>query len=292
MSEKLIVKVDSQMINSMNLCAQRYDYEMIQHWRPNGKAEALERGSILHHMVQKYREAKKEGRLVKEHPQVVRECDLQATQESAATKHIDLEKLSAIITVFHDYVLRWQYDGWEVLQIEQPFARILFDSEELQIIYEGIIDAFVIDPKIGKAVVDTKSEGRKSYPYPLSNQFQGYEWAFGVPVIIDKVGLQTSLPLNERMRRQIHESGPEAIEEWRQDVINQVVEAIGWHETLAAGGRLKKNRTSCDKYSGCIFQLVCKVPEEVREFKLQANFFKDKKWDPFTRDEESADGEE
>jgi hypothetical protein len=287
----MIVKVDSQMINAMNLCPERYNLEMIQHWRPVAKAEALERGSIIHHMVQKYREAKMEGRLEREHAQVVNECVLLARLESAATTHIKSDEIDAIIKVFHDYVLRWQHDGWEILAVEQPFAKIIFESPELQVIYEGIIDALVIDPKIGKAVVDTKSEGRKSYPYALSNQFQGYEWAFGVPVIIDKVGLQTSLPMNERMRRQVHESGAFAVEEWRQDVLAQVVTAIGWHQTLADGGRVMKNRTSCDKYSGCIFQKVCAVPAEVREFKLQAHFYKDKKWDPFTRDAEVDEAE-
>jgi hypothetical protein len=191
-------------------------------------------------------------------------------------------------------VLRWQYDGWEILDVEQPFTKVLYDTEDLQILYEGIIDARVIDPKIGQAVVDSKTESRKSYPFNLSNQFQGYEWAFGVPVIIDKIGFQSSLPSNEKFRRPVHESGAPAIAEWVDDSISQVIEAIGWHGELDSKRRvtLRKNRISCDTYSGCIFQKVCQAPDEVREFKLIANFFKDKKWDPYTRDDEEEVGVE
>jgi hypothetical protein len=177
------------------------------------------------------------------------------------------------------------------MDVEQPFTKSLYDSDALQILYEGIIDARIIDPKIGQAVVDSKTESRKSYPYILSNQFQGYEWAFGVPVIVDKIGFQTTVDAKEKFRRPVHDSGVVAIAEWVNDTIEQVIEAIGWHNELDSGKRvtLKKNRTSCDKYSGCIFQKVCKEPNEVREFKLIAHFFKDKKWDPYSRDVEDEE---
>lgn len=288
--EKIIVKVDSQILNSMNLCPERYRLEHIEHWRPLSKAPALEKGSVIHTMLAHYREGKKNGRTtLSEHSNLVAEC-IQIGRVATSGYSLDITDFDELKTTFQDYVLRWQYDGWEILDIEQPFAKILFDSDELQIIYEGIIDARIIDPKIGQAVVDSKTESRKSYPFPLSNQFQGYEWAFGTPVIIDKIGFQSSLESHEKFRRPVHESGAPAIAEWREDAIAQVVEAIGWHGELDSKQRitLRKNRTSCDKYSGCIYQKVCAAPQEVREFKLVAHFFKDKRWDPFTRDDEEV----
>jgi hypothetical protein len=272
----------------MDLCPERYRLEHILHWRPSSKAEALEKGSIVHKMLSHYRLGKRGGRTVGDlHNILVEEC-ITIGRVNASNTAVEFDTMREIEGVFKAYVLRWQYDGWEIIDVEQPFAKVLFDSEHLQIIYEGIIDARVIDPKIGQVVVDSKTESRKSYPYALSNQFQGYEWAFNTPVVIDKIGFQSSLPDNERFRRPVHESGAPAIAEWADDTINKVIEAIGWHHQLESGERttLHKNRTSCDKYSGCIFQKVCAAPEEVREFKLQAYFFKDIKWDPFTRDDE------
>jgi hypothetical protein len=286
--EKLIVKLDSQILNSINLCPERYRLEHIENWRPTMKAPALEKGSVVHSMLAHYRRGKRDGRCgPDEHNILMDEC-IQIGRIASAGYSLDTNDFEEIRLTWIDYVMRWQYDGWIVQDVEQPFTKILYDSDALQILYEGIIDARIIDPKIGQAVVDSKTESRRSYPYILSNQFQGYEWAFNVPVIVDKIGFQSTLEAKEKFRRLVHDSGAPAISEWVSDTIEAVGQAIGWHEELESGKRktLHKNRTSCDKYSGCVFQKVCKEPDEVREFKLIAHFFKDKKWDPYSRDEE------
>lgn len=302
--EKLIVKVDSQIVSAMGLCPERYRLEHVEHWRPFDKAKALERGSVLHHMVKIYRLGKMSGVDVKQHAALVEQCILKGRVAASATNHIDVQMFEEEdVPTFKDYILKWQYDGWEILEVERPFTKQLYEDDipivlkgavypGLIILYEGVIDAYVKDPRIGKVVVDTKTESRKSYPYILSNQFQGYEWGFGVPVIVDKVGYQSSLPSNEKFRRLEHRSGEHAIAEWREDVISLIKVAIGWHNILHEGGRLRKERTSCDKYSGCIYQKVCQVPEESRAYKLQAFFFKDEAWDPYSRDDELEETEE
>jgi hypothetical protein len=310
--EKLVVHVDSQIVNSMNLCPERYRLEHILNFRPMNKAEALEKGSVMHVMLHVYRRGKKAGRVgPDQHGALVNEAIEAGKVAASATYHLGVEEFEEEKAVFQDYILKWQYDGWEILDIEEPFSRILYEDDTpiydpqdrvvrpgLRIIYEGVIDLRVKDPRLGMVVVDSKTESRRSYPYILSNQFQGYEWAFGCPVIVDKIGFQKSLEATEdqpddkgrdksKFRRLIHDSGAEAIEEWRQDTVAQIKEAIEWHRQLASGEvtKLRKNRTSCDKYSGCIFQMVCKVPEESREYKLIAYFYKDKPWDPYTRDD-------
>lgn len=279
--EKLIVKIDSQVLNSMDLCWERYNLEFVQNWRVTTKPPAFARGGVIHKMVAHYRIGKKEGRTnLDQHGKLVEECSLVGRVAASATS-MSMEEFEKDLVTFQAYILRWQYDGWEVLDVEEPFTKVLYDSDELQILYEGIIDARVIDPKIGQAIVDTKTESRKSYPFILSNQFQGYEWAFGVPVIVDKMGFQKTLADNERFRRQVHESGKPAIDEWVSDTINQVKEAIEHHRT----GIFPKNRTSCDKYSGCLYQKVCALPAEIRGFKLQAYFQKTDPWDVYERDD-------
>jgi len=294
--EQLIFNLDSQILNTMDQCAEKYRLEHIEHWRPMRKALALEKGSLMHTMLRVYRQGKKDGRVgLEEHGRLVDKA-IMVSREASSSMSIESDELEEEIRTFQSYVLRWQYDGWEILDIEQPFSKILYEDEDqidyngklysgLTIIYEGVIDALVRDPKVGIVVVDTKTEGRKSYPYILSNQFQGYEWAFNCPVIVDKVGFQKTLADNERFTRLEHRSGQPAIDEWRADAIEKVREAIAWHRDLTSGRRdsLRKNRTSCDKYSGCIFQGVCKVPKESRTHKLQAFFFKDKQWDPYDR---------
>jgi hypothetical protein len=297
--EQIIVRIDSQVLNSMNLCPERYRLEHIEHWRPQKKAMALERGSVMHQMLAHFYTEKMKGRTrPADMPNLVEECLMLGRVAAANSTHIDGAEFQDDIRVFKEYFLRWQYDGWEILAVETPFSKTIYESPMLRIDYEGIIDILIDDPKDGKAVVDTKTESRKSEPYVLSNQFQGYEWVSGLPVIINKIGYQVTPRMDFesgvdkgkdkvdlRFRRLRHQSGEAALEEWRQDTIEQVIEAIGWHKRLAQGKRLRKNRTSCDKYGGCIFQKVCKEPPEVREHKLIVDFFKDKPWDVFERDE-------
>jgi hypothetical protein len=229
-------------------------------------------------------------------PALVEECLMVGRIYASNSANITAEEFQEDMRVFKEYFQRWQYDGWEVIAVEEPFRKILYQNPQILIFYDGIIDLKVRDPKMGVVVVDTKTEGRASNPYILGNQFQGYEWAFGSPVVINKIGYQQNAKMEDegegpnkkkvdnRFRRLVHESGEAAIREWREDTIRQVITAIGWKKDIEAGKRLPKNRTSCDKWSGCIFQKVCKEPEEVREHKLTVDFFKDVPWDPFTRD--------
>lgn len=311
--EKLIFKCDSQIVNSMQLCWERYRLEMYEHWRILKKAAALERGSVIHSMLKHYRIQKQKGRAtLEQHGTVVNEC-VTVGRVHASNTSIPVADFEDDIGVFKEYILKWQYDGWEILDVEQPFSKVMYEDDNpiifngavyagTMIIYEGVVDVRVRDPKIGIVVVDSKTEARRSYPYILSNQFQGYEWAFGCPVIVDKIGFQDSLKPTEdkpddkgrdksKFRRIEHNSGQFAINEWVNDTIESVFSAIPKLDALATGRvtQLQKNRTSCDKYSGCIYQRVCKVPEESREFKLGAYFYKDAPWDPYTRDDELED---
>jgi len=303
------INVDSTVLNTMDLCPERWRLEYYENWRPQRKALALERGILMHQMLEHfYRQ-----RMPKEidgkptggggrnrptdMPMLVEECIMIGRVAASNSAHIDSTELQEDIRVFKEYFQRWQYDGWEILQVERPFSKILFESEKLIIFYDGIIDLVVRDPKMGVCVVDNKTESRESTPFVLSNQFQGYEWASGgLPLIINKIGYQQTPKMenegtgperkkvDNRFRRLVHQSGEEAIREWREDAIRLIIESIGWRKQIEEGKRLRKNRTSCDKWSGCIFQKVCKEPADVREHKLTVSFFKDKPWDVFTRD--------
>lgn len=297
MSERLIVKTDSTVLNTMDLCPERWNLEFYQNWRPQKQAKALERGILMHDMLKHFYKQRKKGRnRPADMPSLVEECLMIGRISASNSTHIDAEEYQEDMRVFKEYFQRWQYDGWEILKVEQPFSKPLYESEKLLILYEGIIDIEVMDPKLGRLIVDHKTEGRHSDPFELSNQFQGYQWAMDCPLIVNKLGYQQApkmedeivegkkVRVDNRFRRILMNSSPEALKEWREDAIRLVIDSIGWVKDINAGKRVRKNRTSCDKWSGCIYQQVCKEPPEVREHKLLVKFFKDKPWDVFTRD--------
>ena len=184
---------------------------------------------------------------------------------------------------FRGYVLKYQYDGWEIQFVEQPFSVVLYDSPELMIIWEGVVDLGIRDPKGLEYVVDHKTEARRSHPIQLSNQFEGYTFALKRPIIVNKVGFQKTLTDIEKYRRYYFNYSEALINEWKDDAIRLIKEAIVRHKE----NHFPRNRTSCGRYfSGCNYQSVCSAEPEVREHKLRAYFRLEAPWDPYTRDPE------
>lgn len=303
MSDKLVVRIDSTVLNTMDSCPEKWRLQFYENWTPQKKAMALERGILMHQMLEHYHRermgsAKKAPRnKPSDMPTLVEECLMIGRIYASNTANISADEFQDDMRVFKDYFQRWQYDGWIIHKVEQPFSKLLYDGPKLRIHYEGIIDLEVTDPKLGRIIVDNKTESRKSEPFILSNQFEGYQWAMGLPLIVNKIGYQQNAKMEEewdgmrqkkvdtRFRRLLMQSTPEALKEWREDTIRLIIESIGWIKDIDAGKRLRKNRTSCDKYAGCMYQQICKESNnEVKEHKLTVNFFKDEPWDVFKRD--------
>ena len=142
--------------------------------------------------------------------------------------------------------------------------------------YQGKIDLTIAISNAHLIPIDHKSSSRRGKPEYLSNQFQGYCWLLGVNnIIINKIGFQKTLKDNEKFERHTLSYPPELIEEWRQN-------AIYWLKKYISDGERNfypPNFTSCDKYSGCIYEEVCRKTEEVREYKLSQLFQERPKWD-------------
>lgn len=302
MAEKIIIKLDSQLLSAMCICPEKYRLQYVENYKPINKAAPLEKGSLIHKMLDHYYTERMNGRNeIKHQRDLILECEMVGRVYMAESQNIEAKDYERIfLPVFRDYVLKWQHDGWEILGVEQPFVKILYESDKLRIDYEGKVDLLINAPGMGRAVVDTKTEGRFSNPFQLNNQFQGYEWAFDCPVIINKIGLQLPKEKDDmteedeakakkaRYRRLIHQTGPVCIAEWREDAIRTVIEAIGWHKDIELGKRLRKNRTSCDMWSGCEYQSLCLETGDAREYKLTTNFYKDKRWEIGLDEKEEA----
>lgn len=309
MTDRLIVRVDATVLNVMDSCPERWRMQFYENWQPQKKAIALERGILMHQMLEHFHREKMKGRnKPSDMPSLVEECLMVGRIFASNSANIDSSEFQEDMRVFKEYFQRWQYDSWEILAVESPFSIPLYDSPKLLILYEGILDLVARDPSLGLIIVDNKTESRKSEPFILSHQFEGYQWASPhiskkinpegkqLPLVVNKIGYQQNAKMeyeydnfrekrvDTRFRRLLMQSTPAALAEWREDAIRLVIDSIGWAKDIEAGKRMRKNRTSCDKYSGCMYQKVCKEPEEVREHKLTVDFFKDKPWDVFERD--------
>lgn len=286
----ITVAVDSQVLNSMDFCWHRYKLEHVDLWSPNKKAPALEKGSLVHVFMKHYVTGKKNNRHMnpQDWKKLLKEAEF-LMRESGSSMGIGLDEIDETVDACNQYADHYQFDGIEVLAVEEPFSRILYEDEKVRIIWQGILDLVARLPGEPVAVFDYKSEQRQSTPSSLSNQFEGYAWAMSVDtVVVDKIGFQKTLKPEEKFRRlRLDYSGKKRtlLHEWRRDAINKILEGVERHKMEAQGKAYwPRNRTSCDKYSGCIFKGVCENQPDTRDVKLVTFFHLGEPWDPFKRD--------
>jgi hypothetical protein len=282
-SKKLIIKLDSQILSSMGNCWQLYFYEHVMNRRPLAKDIPLARGDAMHRMLAHYYQAKLDGKYIGRENVVISES-IQIGREASVDLGLDPQIfMDEDLPSFKSYVLKYQYDGWEIQFVESPFSAVIYDSPELMIIWEGVVDLGVRDPKGIEYIVDHKTESRRSNPLLLSNQFEGYSYALKRPIIVNKIGFQTTLPDELKFRRYYFNYSEALISEWKDDAIRLVKEAVQRHKE----NLFPRNRTACGRYfSGCNYTRVCSAEPEVREHILRAYFRLEAPWDPYTRDPE------
>lgn len=283
------IALDSTILNTLQQCGRKMDMEFIKNWRPTEKAEALEKGDLIHQMFAHYYRGRKAGRTAEDqaHALLIAEA-MSRARDASVGMSLSQATVEEDVRQFKENILFWQRDGWKILEVEEPFSEVLYERpdepgrEGIRILYEGIIDLIVEHPSPhGIYIVDHKTASRRGNPQKLSNQFMGYCWALNMnQVIINKVGFQKTLSASERFQRLFVQYERDLIREWVQQAIYWAQVLIGYMDQ----NYFPPNFTSCDKYGGCIFQQVCGTIPQVRDFKLQSFYYQGEPWSPHTRD--------
>lgn len=288
MPDPKIFTFSPNSLNELQMCARKYQFSKVMQLQPPEKALALDRGSMLHEMLATYRILLKlswsrnltKNELAhlteyKVEPGIypwkeIVEASIMTGRQYFASAHLSPEESEETIYQFTEYVDFYQNDGWQPIEVEATFSKILYESPELILIFEGVID-LITDSRAGRTLVDSKSASRRQEPHYLSNQFIGYASAIEVPTVtVDKVGFQKTKKPHERFHRYVL-SYPQAIkDEWREW-------AIYWGKIMVFyidNGIFPPNFTSCDKYGGCIYGPICSTTPGARDWKAATLFRK------------------
>ena len=307
-----IIEIDSQILNSIQNCAQKHEYQFIENLSPEAKAAPLEKGDLLHKVLELYDGLLGncfniasdtwmaiEGqdfyedftnKLSHEKQDIIDFC-LSAGQFFASKMEIDSETAANVLYQFKEYCYYYNNDPWMTLAVEEVGSKVLFENSELKIVYAVKIDRLVQQGSI-TAPMDHKSSERRGDVSSMSNQFIGYCWALGVnQIIIDKIGFQKTLKPAERFQRFILSIDDGRINEWQHNSVNTILnhlaltvednfEAEIYFQMLRARRRNPlMNLTSCDKYSGCIYRNICESNPEGREWIKERDYVVRESWD-------------
>lgn len=292
-----IISLDSQILNAIQLCPKRTELGFIYDIQPQVKAEPLEKGSLIHDMLEIYYALL--GKCARVDTEIwadlmiaglfngyiedyygksfadrVRFC-IEAGHYRASKTELEPEDAEVIIYQFKEYCEHYQHDSWHPLAVEEVGSKILFEDETTKIIYNFKIDMVAEQGSI-IAPFDHKTSSRRQAPNSLSNQFIGY--CFGLDVnniVINKIGFQKTLSRSDRFQRFILTIDQARIEEWKANSTYWAFEILKHQES----NYWPMNLTSCDKYSGCIYSHICEKTPESRQMTIDRDYRIGEKWD-------------
>lgn len=270
--------LDSQILNNYQACPTKAYYAFILNAKLPIKTEDLDKGDFIHYMLKFHyklvmHNQQHRGKIIP-YEEIINIVKRKA-ENYVLKLDLPAELAIQVYKTYDEYARYYQNEHWQILEVERPFAKVLYEDEKIRIIYCGIIDLLT-----NVAIVDHKSSSKRGEPTGLSNQFMGYSWAFGVNnLVINKVGFQKTLEPKDKFERYTKSYFKEILDEWQENTIRTALELYDDYNNLEQMTK-KKNLTSCDKYSGCIYRKLCESNKEVREFILSKNYSIGEPWKP------------
>lgn len=187
---------------------------------------------------------------------------------------LDISDVDLCISTFYEYTGYYQdLDNFTVLAVEETLSKVIFDSPELSILYEGTQD--MCCQRVDGDVIpyDHKTESAKFTISQLNNQNIGYCVLTGSNRIIrNAIGFQKSKPPNEKFYRTMYSYPNALLEWWQRTTINKVKE-IARHYALNDWNE-SGNLSACDTMfrRGCEFKEVCSEEESEWNRILERDF--------------------
>jgi hypothetical protein len=185
----------------------------------------------------------------------------------------------------------WRHEDetLEILAVEQAFAYVLYEDDVVRIIITGKIDLLVNKPGLGSGSdykslpIDHKTFRRDFPVLRLSNQFMNYCFATKSNfLLVNRIGLQKTLTPEQRFKRIPLSYDPIMLEEWKQNVVNIILQQ---YLACVTEDAWPMNLTSCLKFNRlCEYYDICDTSgKENKLYKLESKFETASPWDVTAR---------
>lgn len=282
--DKRIITVSANSLN-LSACMRKYDYSKLRRRETFEKAPSIDKGDLVHQVLAHYYKAKmSQKELGLSHTKMV-ELAIERGRQAAVTLDLDIDSSEECIRTCQQYLTHYAGDPWVPVAVEAPFSIVLFEDDDIRIVFEGRVDLIVENPLQNnmKIVVDHKTGSRNTTPSGLSNQFMGYCVAFGVTMsVLNKIGFQKTLPPAKKFVRHVLPYPKKVLDEW----VEWTVWRARFIDACTQEGTFPPDFTKCDEYSGCQYKEVCTSPPDSRDDKLARFFRVREKFDVLTTESE------
>lgn len=189
-----------------------------------------------------------------------------------------------VLDTCDQYQKHYINDHWIPLEVEVVKSEVLYEDEEIRILWKAKLD-WVVDTNDDICSVDHKTMSQRRDTNTMNNQFMGQCMIMKSRRIwINKVGFQTSLKPEEKFVRLPLYYSPARLIEWQSETLPYYAKLLLMY---AETGHWPPNFTHCEgKYGNCAFyEDICQADPEMRESNLKMHFVVGPEWNP-TNDEE------
>jgi hypothetical protein len=310
------VVMDATVLSSLMSCGRYFDIRFNHRLVAiKGKSNSLEVGSLIHKVLEVYYRHKIDGfptsvavgNALAAGQMYVTGCphcaNFEPTEEiKVPTCKHEPDEYPGLQNTPEDssgYITGWKFalqtcdqyfefyknDAFIPLSVEYVKGEVLYEDDDIRVLWKAKFDLTVDTNQIGIVSMDHKTFKQRRDKSTLSNQFLGQCLLLkSRNVIVNKIGLQTTLKLPERLTREVISFSSDRLIEWQGEILPYY--AYKYVE-YAESGYWPPDYTHCDTMFGpCPYKEVCEADRGMRVEVLRANFQKAPIWDPTNREVE------
>jgi len=289
MQDKRILPIDSQILDAVQKCGFFTYLNFIKNWRPNETPAPIERGDLGHTILERYYRLIQKGTSWDDAVKFATEVG----REHYQTLNLDLQTAEWVVRSFHEYAQFYKHDGIKPLEVEESFSFVIYEDDDLIVVYEGKIDLFCEMPSIGKVIMDHKWRAMKADYSPLDNQLIGYAVRTGLNLVyVNEVGLQKSYEPEKKFRRVPLYIGAGVKEQWIKNtvqwakILDYQIQNNIWPQSHLKVAPL--GITQCIK---CKYHSICNSENpEIQAMKIQNEFHIGDRWSPHKEEVAETNG--
>jgi PD-(D/E)XK nuclease superfamily len=294
MNDKANIILDASKVDLFETCPARYNF---RHNKNKVlpvifKSKALDLGGIAHEGLAVYYTLLKDNIPFKER---VSECikkiiEVSSNPEESNSEADDVNSLIKTIEQYLDYWRPEDENCMEILNVETPFAYILYEDDSVRIIISGKIDLLCNWHGIGRSQsytrlpVDHKTFSRDGEVLRKNNQFINYSKAVGSNYLwVNRIGLQNPSAKNpilseEKFKRLPLSYDPIYIEDWSKNLTKMI---LNEYLNCIADDYWPEKPTSCNKFNRkCEYYDICDSSgEDSKALKLETQYVTAPEWD-------------